>query len=130
MSYVIVHPTIDRSKAAHEQAEPYLYAGVAAERDNGIFIRGAQMLGTGSVMSDFVFVTVILLLKPGDEDYAISCAVPNSAPVGRAGIGVWLTPTSIRDVLRRRAGSHPGARVSHLRLAGGRSAGRSLSCEL
>jgi 4-hydroxyphenylacetate 3-monooxygenase len=80
VSYVIVHPTVDRSKPAHQQAEPYLYAGVAAERDNGIMIRGAQMLGTGSVMSDYVLVTVILPLKPGDEDYAISCVVPNGAP--------------------------------------------------
>jgi 4-hydroxyphenylacetate 3-monooxygenase len=80
VSYVIVHPTIDRNRPAHQQAEPYLYAGVAAERDNGIVIRGAQMLGTGSVMSDYVLVTVIMPLKPGDEDYAISCVVPNSAP--------------------------------------------------
>ena len=80
VSYVIVHPTVDRAKPAHQQAEPYLYAGVAAERENGIVIRGAQMLGTGSVMSDYIFVTVILPLKPGDEDYAISCAVPNDAP--------------------------------------------------
>jgi 4-hydroxyphenylacetate 3-monooxygenase len=80
VSYVIVHPTVDRSKPAHQQAEPYLYAGVAAERDNGIVIRGAQMLGTGSIMSDYVLVTVILPLRPGDEDYAISCVVPNGAP--------------------------------------------------
>jgi len=80
VSYVIVQPTIDRAKPAHQQAEPYLYAGAAAERDNGIILRGAQMLGTGSVMSDYIFVTVILPLRPGDEDYAISCAVPNSAP--------------------------------------------------
>ena len=79
VSYVIVHPTVDRSKPAHEQAEPYLYAGVAAERDNGIVLRGAQMLGTGAVMSDYVLVTVILPLKPGDEDYAISCVVPTGA---------------------------------------------------
>jgi 4-hydroxyphenylacetate 3-monooxygenase len=79
VSYVIVHPTIDRSKSAHQQAEPYLYAGAAAERDNGIVIRGAQMLGTASVMSDYVLLTVILPLKPGDEDYAISCVVPNGA---------------------------------------------------
>ncbi|MGH7824961.1 MAG: 4-hydroxyphenylacetate 3-hydroxylase N-terminal domain-containing protein [Candidatus Binatia bacterium] len=65
VSYVIVQPTIDRAKPAHQQAEPCLYAGVAAERDNGIVIRGAQMLGTGSVMSDYVLVTVILPLKPG-----------------------------------------------------------------
>jgi 4-hydroxyphenylacetate 3-monooxygenase len=80
LSYVIVHPTIDRSKSAHQQSEPFLYAGAAAERDDGIVIRGAQMLGTGSVMSDYIFVTVILPLKPGDEDYAISCVVPNNAP--------------------------------------------------
>ncbi|HEX6769365.1 MAG TPA: 4-hydroxyphenylacetate 3-hydroxylase N-terminal domain-containing protein, partial [Candidatus Binatia bacterium] len=80
VSYVIVHPTIDRAKPAHQQAAPYLYAGAAAERDGGIVLRGAQMLGTASVMSDYVFVTVILPLKPGDEDYAISCVVPNGAP--------------------------------------------------
>lgn len=79
VSYVIVHPTIDRAKSAHQQAAPYLYAGAAAERDGGIVLRGAQMLGTASVMSDYVFVTVILPLKPGDEDYAISCVVPNGA---------------------------------------------------
>src|SRR5213593_3696950 len=72
LSYVIVHPIIDRAKSAHQQVEPYLYAGAAAERDNGIVIRGAQMLGTGSVMSDYVLLTVILPLKPGDDDYTIS----------------------------------------------------------
>jgi 4-hydroxyphenylacetate 3-monooxygenase len=86
VSYVIVHPTVDRAKPAHQQAEPYLYCGAAAERDGGIVLRGAQMLGTGSVMSDYILVTVILPLRPGDEDYAISCVVPNSAP------GVKLYP--------------------------------------
>ena len=86
VSYVIVHPTVDRAKPAHQQAEPFLYAGAAAERDDGIVIRGAQMLGTGSVMSDYIFVSVILPLRPGDEDYAISCVVPNGAP------GVKLYP--------------------------------------
>jgi 4-hydroxyphenylacetate 3-monooxygenase len=99
VSYVIVHPTIDRAKPAHQQAEPYLYAGVAAERGNGIVIRGAQMLGTGSVMSDYVLVTVILPLKPGDEDYAIACVVPN----GASGLKLYprrpyaLGPTSVFD---------------------------------
>ena len=99
LSYVIVHPTIDRAKPAHQQAEPFLYAGVAAERDNGIVVRGAQMLGTGSVMSDYIFVTVILPLRPGDEDYAIACVVPNGAP----GLKLYprrpyaLGPTSIFD---------------------------------
>jgi 4-hydroxyphenylacetate 3-monooxygenase len=99
VSYVIVQPTVDRAKPAHQQVEPYLYAGVAAERDDGIVIRGAQMLGTGAVMSDYVLVTVILPLKPGDEDYAISCVAPNGAP----GLKLYprrpyaLGPTSVFD---------------------------------
>jgi len=99
ISYVIVHPTVDRAKPAHQQAEPYLYAGAAAERDNGIVVRGAQMLGTGAVMSDYVLLTVILPLRPGDEDYAISCVVPNGAP----GLKLYprrpyaLGPTSVFD---------------------------------
>jgi 4-hydroxyphenylacetate 3-monooxygenase len=57
LSYTIIHPTI-----------------------GGIVLRGAQMLGTGSVMSDYIFVSCILPLQPGDEDYAISVVVPNNAP--------------------------------------------------
>src|SRR5262249_45696137 len=79
LSYTIVHPTVDRSKPAHQQPEPHLYASVVEERDGGIVLRGAQMLGTGSVMSDYIFVSCILPLKPGDEDYAISVVVPNNA---------------------------------------------------
>src|SRR5712692_265798 len=80
LSYTIVHPTIDRSKPPHQQAEPFLYVGALGEREGGIVLRGAQMLGTGSVMSDYVFVTSIVPLRPGDEDYAIALVVPNAAP--------------------------------------------------
>jgi 4-hydroxyphenylacetate 3-monooxygenase len=86
VTYTIVHPTVDRSKPAHQQDEPFLYAGAVREQDGGIVIRGAQMLGTGSVMSDYIYVSVILPLRPGDEDYAISLVVPNDAP------GVKLYP--------------------------------------
>ena len=80
LSYAIVQPVIDRSKPAHQQAEPYLYAGAAEERDGGIVVRGAQMLATGGVMSDWCYISVILPLQPGDEDYAISLVVPLDAP--------------------------------------------------
>ncbi|HWH77426.1 MAG TPA: 4-hydroxyphenylacetate 3-hydroxylase C-terminal domain-containing protein, partial [Candidatus Binatus sp.] len=49
--------------------------------------------------SDYVFVSVILPLKPGDEDYAISCVVPN----GARGLTLYprrpyaLGPTSVFD---------------------------------
>ncbi|SRR5579884_548951 len=80
LSYAIVQPTVDRTRPAHQQPEPYLYAGVVKEKDGGIVLRGAQMLATGGVMSDYVFISVILPLRPGDEDYAISLVVPNDAP--------------------------------------------------
>jgi 4-hydroxyphenylacetate 3-monooxygenase len=80
LSYAIIHPVIDRAKPAHQQPEPNLYAGVLGERDGGIVVRGAQMLGTGSVMSDYIYISAIVPLRPGDEDYAISIVVPNDAP--------------------------------------------------
>ena len=80
MAYAIAHPTVDRSKPAHQQPEPNLYASVYKERDDGVIIRGAMMIGTAAVISDYTFVSVIFPLAPGDEDYAISLVVPNSAP--------------------------------------------------
>ncbi|HZS02500.1 MAG TPA: 4-hydroxyphenylacetate 3-hydroxylase N-terminal domain-containing protein [Chloroflexota bacterium] len=99
LSYAIVQPSIDRAKPAHQQPEPYLYAGVAGERDGGIVLRGAQMLATGGPISDWVLVTVILPLRPGDEDYAFSVVVPLDAP----GLKLYcrrpyaIGPTSVFD---------------------------------
>jgi 4-hydroxyphenylacetate 3-monooxygenase len=80
VSYVIVPPQIDRSKPAHQQADPFLYAGVKEERDDGIVVAGAQMLGTATAISDWVLLSNIVPLTPGDEDYAITAVVPLSAP--------------------------------------------------
>jgi 4-hydroxyphenylacetate 3-monooxygenase len=80
LSYTIIHPTVDRSKPPHQQYEPNVYVSVLREQDDGIVLRGAQMLGTGSVMSDYIFVSCILPLPEGAEDYAFSVVVPNNAP--------------------------------------------------
>ena len=79
-TYAIVPPQIDRSKPAHQQEDPYLYAGVREEREDGIVIKGAQMLATGAVVADYVILSSIVPLSEGDEDYAISVAVPMGAP--------------------------------------------------
>src|SRR6202140_438301 len=50
-TYAIVPPQIDRSKPAHRQSDPTLYAGVIKERDDGIVIAGAQQLATAAVFS-------------------------------------------------------------------------------
>jgi len=80
ISYTIVPPQIDRSKPAHRQEPPELYAGVVEERDDGVVIQGAQMLGTGTVLSDYVHLSTIHPLGPGDENHAISLIVPCNAP--------------------------------------------------
>ncbi len=86
LSYAIVPPQIDRSKPAHKQSDPTLYAGVVKERDDGIVISGAQQLATGGPISDWIHLSCIHPLQPGDENYANCLAVPVGAP------GVRLYP--------------------------------------
>lgn len=85
LTYTILPPQIDRSKPAHQQASPDLYAGVKEERDGGIVVHGAQMLGTGTAISDFVYLSCIGPLVPGDEAYALGAMVP----VGASGVKVY-----------------------------------------
>lgn len=80
ITYTIVPPQIDRSKPAHQQNPPDLYAGVVEERTDGVVIKGAQMLGTGAVLADFVHLSTIHPMRPGDENHAISVAIPCNAP--------------------------------------------------
>jgi 4-hydroxyphenylacetate 3-monooxygenase len=79
LSYAIVPPQIDRSKPAHKQSDPTLYAGVVKETDGGIVIAGAQQLATGAIYSDYIHLSCIHPLQPGDENYANSLVVPVSA---------------------------------------------------
>jgi len=79
-AYVIIPPHIDRSRPAHQQEDPHLYAGVVEERSDGIVVSGAQMLGTGGAIADEIFMSCIVPLVPGDENYALSIAVPVASP--------------------------------------------------
>ncbi len=85
VSYVIVPPQIDRSKSAAGQPEPFLYTGVVAERPEGMVVRGASMIGTAALMSDYLFVSYIVPLQKGDDDYAVSFVVP----VGTKGVKLY-----------------------------------------
>ena len=80
VSYAIVPPQIDRSKPAHKQSDSALYAGVVKERDDGIVIAGAQQLATAGPFSDYVYLSCIHPLQPGDENYANGLVVPINAP--------------------------------------------------
>ena len=80
ISYAIVPPQIDRSKPAHKQSDPTLYAGVVKERDDGIVISGAQQLATAGIYSDDLHLSCIHPLQPGDENYANGFVIPVNTP--------------------------------------------------
>jgi 4-hydroxyphenylacetate 3-monooxygenase len=53
---------------------------VAAERDGGIVIRGCQGITTAAVLAEWLFISYITPLQPGDEDYALSFVTRVNAP--------------------------------------------------
>ena len=80
LTYAIVPPQIDRAKPAHLQKDPTLYAGVVKENDAGVFLSGGQQLATAAVYADYVQVSCIHPLQPGDENYAVNVVIPTDAP--------------------------------------------------
>jgi len=79
LSYVIIPPQQDRSGTASNWDDELLQVGVLEERDDGIVVRGSQMLGTSTAVSDHLFVSCIKPLSPEDERYAVSFMVPVAA---------------------------------------------------
>jgi 4-hydroxyphenylacetate 3-monooxygenase len=75
LTYVIINPQADRSKGLTEQGE-HVAARICDRDSSGITVKGAKMLGTSAIMANEVFVTTIQPLKPGEEPYALSFAIP------------------------------------------------------
>ncbi len=80
VSYAIIPPQVDRTTGPGGWDDELLAVGVADERDDGIVVRGAQMLGTAAAVADHLLVSCIKPLRPGDEPYANAFIVPLSAP--------------------------------------------------
>jgi len=76
MTYVIINPQANRSKSTSEQKDELLATAVVDEDAEGITVRGGKMLGTGSIMANEILFANIQPLKPGEEKYAISFAIP------------------------------------------------------
>src|SRR5262249_48506945 len=85
VAYAIVPPQVDRGTPAHKHPEPFLHTGVVKETAGGIVIRGAHAIATSVTMADWLYVSYITPLFPGDEDYAISLVVP----VGAEGLRLY-----------------------------------------
>jgi 4-hydroxybutyryl-CoA dehydratase/vinylacetyl-CoA-Delta-isomerase len=70
----------DRSLSAAKQADPDAYVHVVERRDGGVVLRGAKLHITGAPLAHELVVMPTKQMKAGEEEYAIACAIPVSAP--------------------------------------------------
>jgi 4-hydroxybutyryl-CoA dehydratase / vinylacetyl-CoA-Delta-isomerase len=78
----------DRSLAPAKQSDPDAYVRVVGRRPDGVVIRGAKLHITAAAFGHDLLVMPTKSMKPGEEDYAIACAVPVGSP------GVHVTNTT------------------------------------
>ena len=78
---MLVNPPIDRAKAVHEVQDVFVH--VIDERDDGMVVRGAKMLATGSALTHATFVaqnSAVELQEGKAEDYALCFIAPMASP--------------------------------------------------
>ncbi len=73
-------PKGDRGKRPKDQKDPDLYLRIKERRPGGVVISGAKLHQTGMLNSHEILVMPTLTLRPGEEDWAVCCAVPTNAP--------------------------------------------------
>jgi 4-hydroxybutyryl-CoA dehydratase / vinylacetyl-CoA-Delta-isomerase len=78
----------NRSLAPAKQDDPDSYVRVVSRSADGVVIRGAKLHISAAALGHDMMVMPTKTMKPGEEDYAIACAVPVNAP------GVHITNTT------------------------------------
>lgn len=69
----------DRGLSPGQQPDPDAYTRVVERRPDGVIIRGAKLHISGASLGHELMVIPTKAMKPGEEDYAIACAVPVNA---------------------------------------------------
>jgi 4-hydroxyphenylacetate 3-monooxygenase/anthranilate 3-monooxygenase (FAD)/4-hydroxyphenylacetate 3-monooxygenase len=80
LTHTLVDPQIDRSRGPSEQPDPFMALRVVRETGRGVIVRGAKMLATLAPFSNELWVGPFMPRRPGEEDYALSFALPNDTP--------------------------------------------------
>ena len=80
INHTIINPQADRSKPLHENKDVFVRA--VAERDDGIIVSGAKMVGTAAALTHYNFVANYntIQLGDGDQSHALIFFVPMNAP--------------------------------------------------
>lgn len=79
-NHTVINPQLDRSKPLHENKEVFVRA--VKERDDGIIVSGAKMVGTSAALTNYNFVANYspVDLVDGDQNHALIFFVPMNAP--------------------------------------------------
>jgi 4-hydroxybutyryl-CoA dehydratase/vinylacetyl-CoA-Delta-isomerase len=72
-------PKGDRSKRPVEQTDADLFLRIKDRRPDGIVISGAKLHQTGMLNSHEILVMPTQTMRPGEEPWAVCCAVPTNA---------------------------------------------------
>ncbi len=72
-------PKGDRGKRPQDQRDPDLFLRIKEQRPDGVVISGAKLHQTGMLNSHEVLIMPTLTLRPGEEPWAVCCAVPTTA---------------------------------------------------
>lgn len=80
VNHTVINPQMDRSKSLHENKDVFVRA--IKERDDGIIVSGAKMVGTAAALTNYNFVANYgpKDLGNGDQSHALIFLVPMSAP--------------------------------------------------
>lgn len=76
LSYAIIPPQVSRATTAHGWDGDFVQAGVVEEREEGLVIRGSQMLATGGAVADELLLSCLKPLTEDDRDFAVSFVLP------------------------------------------------------
>jgi 4-hydroxyphenylacetate 3-monooxygenase len=74
MNHTLVNPPVDRNRDIHEVDDVFVHA--VRETDEGVVVRGAKMVATGSAISNFNFVSYHGSLPIKKQEYALSFFAP------------------------------------------------------
>ncbi len=78
VNHAIIHPPVDRDKPPNEVADVCVH--VERETDAGIYVSGAKVVATGSVLTNYTFIAHHGLIPLGDKKFALVFMTPTNAP--------------------------------------------------
>ena len=120
VNHAIIHPPVDRDKPPDQVADVCVH--VDKETDGGIFVSGAKVVATGSVLTNYTFIAHHGLIPLQDKKFALVLMVPTNAPGrevpvphvvrdDRHGDVEPLRPAAVVAAGRERRGVHHGPRL-------------------